>query len=294
MPTPTFTTRLALTKPDGDPTTGDFVNVATLNANYDKVDAAVGAVACTSGARPAAPFNGQFARETDTKSLIMWTGAAWVYVPTSDGPALAQAFICTSVTRPASPAAGLIIFETDTGRMAVRSGAFWVYPDGTHRQRQTLAATAPSVTFTIPSALRSLQLKWTVRSTHVATAVVLSLRINGNSSTVYAYETMGGTAASASASAASAQTSGRLGSIPAGGATAGVFGSGVVDFVGWDSPHGLHLGYTATSQAMAAGQIAELDGGTYATGGPYTSLTVLPLGGDFAIGSDFQIFGEVS
>lgn len=74
----TNTTRLALRKPDGTPITGDAVDVSLdLNANWDKVDAAVGAVACTSGARPGSPYNGQMARETDTGNLILWNGSAW-------------------------------------------------------------------------------------------------------------------------------------------------------------------------------------------------------------------------
>lgn len=77
----TTTTRLALRKPDPAPVTGDFVNAALdLNANWDKVDGALGAIACTSGARPGSPYNGQFARETDTGNLIVCTntvGPVW-------------------------------------------------------------------------------------------------------------------------------------------------------------------------------------------------------------------------
>lgn len=74
----TFTTRLALRKPDGTPVTGDLVNVVTdINQSMDKIDAALGAVPCTSGAHPGSPYDGQFARETDTGNLILWNGAAW-------------------------------------------------------------------------------------------------------------------------------------------------------------------------------------------------------------------------
>jgi len=80
----TTTTRLALRKPDPTPITGDVVNAALdLNANWDKVDGALGAIACTSGARPGSPFNGMFARETDTGNLILCTntvGPVWTRV----------------------------------------------------------------------------------------------------------------------------------------------------------------------------------------------------------------------
>lgn len=77
----TSTSRLLLRKPDPTPVTGDLVTAALdLNANWDIVDAAVGAVACTSGTRPGSPFNGQLARETDTGNLIICTntvGPVW-------------------------------------------------------------------------------------------------------------------------------------------------------------------------------------------------------------------------
>lgn len=296
MPTPTFTSRLVLTKPDGNPSTGDFVDIATLNANSDKIDASVGAVACTSAARPASPFNGQFARETDTLALILWNGSAWVYVATSDAPALARAFICTSVTRPASPAAGLVIYETDTGRMAIRSGAFWVYGDGTHRQRQTLGGTAASVTFSsIPSNLRSLRIKYTARGDAAATHALITLRINGSASAVYSYQLAQFSNTGSTISTAVNATAFRISSIPCANTTAGVFGLGTVDIVGWDSPHANHLGLSGRGDLLAtANFIIELNGGTYPTAGPYTALTLLPSNGNFVAGSSFEITGEYS
>lgn len=75
----TPTSRLALAKPDPDPVTGDFVNIATLNTNSDKIDAAVGAPPFTVATHPASPFHGQLIRETDTRRLLVWntTQAVW-------------------------------------------------------------------------------------------------------------------------------------------------------------------------------------------------------------------------
>lgn len=72
------TTRLGLyrTLADGSE---DVDVVLDLLDNWDKLDAMVGALACTSGTRPASPFNGQFIRETDTSKM---------YVCTSTGPAV--------------------------------------------------------------------------------------------------------------------------------------------------------------------------------------------------------------
>lgn len=64
------TARLGLDKPN--PGTGENVNVASINASFDKIDAAIGATEVTSGARPTSPFRNQFIRETDTRRLYVW------------------------------------------------------------------------------------------------------------------------------------------------------------------------------------------------------------------------------
>ena len=75
----TLTTRLGLYKPAADGS--ELVNVVTdLNNNLESLDTKVGAFACTSGARPGSPFNGQIIRETDTGKVRIWDGAAWTQV----------------------------------------------------------------------------------------------------------------------------------------------------------------------------------------------------------------------
>jgi hypothetical protein len=78
----TTTSRLALVKPAGT----DAVDIAVLNSNADKLDAASGATVCTSGTRPSSPYNGQFIFETDTTKVFVFNSAttAWVsLIPTS-------------------------------------------------------------------------------------------------------------------------------------------------------------------------------------------------------------------
>lgn len=67
----TNTTKLALSKPDGT----DLVDVAVLNGNFDKIDAASGATICTSSTRPASPWNGQVIFETDTLNALVYRAA---------------------------------------------------------------------------------------------------------------------------------------------------------------------------------------------------------------------------
>ncbi len=72
----TSTTKLALRKP----ATTDNVSVETdLNANYDKIDAAIGTFVCTSSTRPTTlNYAGRLIFETDTSRLLVRTsGGQW-------------------------------------------------------------------------------------------------------------------------------------------------------------------------------------------------------------------------
>jgi hypothetical protein len=69
----TLSTRLSLYLPASDGS--ENYNVVTdLINNWNKVDAAVGAVAVTSSTRPASAYNGQWIRETDTGRLYVSNG----------------------------------------------------------------------------------------------------------------------------------------------------------------------------------------------------------------------------
>jgi hypothetical protein len=81
----TVTSRLALTGPT--PSSAEPVDIADhLNANWAKIDEAIGAFPCTSGTRPGSPFDGMFIRETDTGLLYVrnGTGSLWLRVLTED------------------------------------------------------------------------------------------------------------------------------------------------------------------------------------------------------------------
>lgn len=79
------TARLLLQKPNPDPTTGDFLDISVLNANFDKLDAALGATPVTSGTRPTgtAAWDGRFIRETDTGRVYVRAGASWLRLLTT-------------------------------------------------------------------------------------------------------------------------------------------------------------------------------------------------------------------
>lgn len=73
-----LTSRLALTKPD--PNDSMATGGSVLSANYDILDAAVGAPTYTSGTRPAAPWVGRVIFESDTNNLRFWNGSKWAYL----------------------------------------------------------------------------------------------------------------------------------------------------------------------------------------------------------------------
>lgn len=79
----TTTTRLALTKPS----TTDNVDIAVLNANTDKLDAAAGSFVCTSSTRPATPYNGQIIFETNTLNQYVWVAGTGTWVRLGGTPA---------------------------------------------------------------------------------------------------------------------------------------------------------------------------------------------------------------
>lgn len=92
MPDPS-TTRLALYKSKSDGSE-DVNYPQDIGQNWDKVDTAVGALACTASTRPSTPYNGRLIRETDTGRIWVSNGSApasgsWTEIAT---PGTAQTF----------------------------------------------------------------------------------------------------------------------------------------------------------------------------------------------------------
>lgn len=161
-----------------------------------------------------------------------------------------------------------------------------------YEARQTLGGAVASVTFSgIPTALRALQLKWTARGSDAATFVHFRAQVNSDAGANYNAESSQGLGGAVSAFSQLAAAYAFCGHMTAAGTAAGIFASGVVDFVGWDSPHATFLGFTFASQAMTGGGLINNGGGTYSVAGPYTALKLLPAAGNFVTGSDFHLLG---
>ncbi|WUH94555.1 hypothetical protein OG900_33365 [Streptomyces sp. NBC_00433] len=121
MPDPS-TTRLALYKSKSDGSE-DVDYSLDLGQNWDRVDAAVGAFACTSSTRPSIPWNGQLIRETDTNRVWVSNGTApasgsWREVAT---PGTLQTFTAGIALTNAS-ATGVTIATAVTGDAQRRFG----------------------------------------------------------------------------------------------------------------------------------------------------------------------------
>lgn len=79
------TSRLGLYKPADDGS--EYVDVSTdLNANLDKIDAAIGFIPATSGSPPSSPFAGMGRQDSDTSRIYYRdsTNSSWVQI-LSDG-----------------------------------------------------------------------------------------------------------------------------------------------------------------------------------------------------------------
>lgn len=124
----TTTTKLGLTKPDYS----DNVDVADLNTNADKLDAAAGfTIVANAAARPASPWTGQVIYQVDVTSSFMWDGSAWQ--PAGGGGGSIE----ISATAPASPSAGDLWWDSDNGNLYI------YYDDGD--SQQWVAANGPQV-----------------------------------------------------------------------------------------------------------------------------------------------------
>ncbi len=112
----TTTSKLALNKPD----TTDLVDIAVLNQNADKIDAASGATICTSTTRPASPWNGQVIFETDSFNALVYRSSTSTWT-TIGGSTVASA-------PPASAGNGNLWWDSDNGKLYI------YYADGNSSQ----------------------------------------------------------------------------------------------------------------------------------------------------------------
>jgi hypothetical protein len=165
-----------------------------------------------------------------------------------------------------------------------------------YRARQITGGVVASVTFSsIPTSLRSIVIKCTTRF-NANGAADLWMRINGNSSAANYYSQVGGaniTAMITPIDNPASITALQVG-VVAGNNNAGEYGVTEIVIDGWDQPHSSHLGFVSLSGAIVAGvsSLSRWCVGKYTPAGPYTSITLLPSGGSFDTGCEFNLIGD--
>lgn len=164
-----------------------------------------------------------------------------------------------------------------------------------YRDTITTGGTVPDVTFSgIPSTLRKIEITYTARGDAALHTVDVYARINGDTGANYNHGILFSVNAGApGAGNAVAQTQGQVGACTAASAPAGRYGGGRANFIGWNAPHTSALvaeGFGGGISA-AANSVNVSSTWVYVGAGPYTSITLRPLSGNFVTGSEFILVG---
>lgn len=202
-----------------------------------------------------------------------------------------------------APEAGQLCYVAGLGYLTY-SGTAWVFPGWQQLiARQTLGASAATVTFSAIPAFKALRLLLCAQGTTAAAVVSVAVRVNGDSTNGnYSYGTVQETTAATTTAAISTGTLAEL-CIITGATYTTKWAAGVIDLPAWTPPAGragADLSMLGTSYGFGANTTGNfglaLRGGSYGIAGPYTSLTLLPsvsgaASGSFAAGSEFSLYG---
>lgn len=164
-----------------------------------------------------------------------------------------------------------------------------------YRDTIVTGGTVASVTFSnIPSSLKSVRIDYTARTDQAAHTSDVYCRINGNTGANYNHAILFSTNAGApSAGNLIGATLGQVGACVGASATAGKYGGGHVVFPGWNSPHSACLVGEGSAGGLSAiaNSVKVSAQFTFLVAGPYTSITLIPLSGNFVVGSGFYLEG---
>ncbi len=174
-------------------------------------------------------------------------------------------------------------------RLERRSGSLYVV------ERVILGAAQASVIFAdIPDAYGDLELRWHARGTKADTEVLLYMRFNGDSSGIYHFETLAGDDAAPWAEEGIAQDHLFIGSITGGNADTNVFSSGRVYIPAYQSSLSCRQFYGLSNfyEDNTSGNIrVNVSGGFWRSRQSISSITLYPDANNFAVGSEFTLYG---
>lgn len=198
-------------------------------------------------------------------------GTAGAPVSVSGTPAVGQALVATSTTAAAWASVGL-----------------------TKIAEVVLSGTAATIDFSsIPATYRHLLLELYSRGDTAALTTGVSLRYNADTGATYDRQLIYATGATPLAAEALAQTSGRIGTAPAGTATANLFGTIVVDIPHYANSTNKKSAVTrcGVAQGTSTGLFQAEVGATFWTGvAAINQITLLPSAGNFGIGTIASLY----
>ena len=137
---------------------------------------------------------------------------------------------------------------------------------------------------------KHLQVRVTGRVSTTQFDTQIRVRLNADSGSNYAFHTLFGSGSSVSSSASTSQTSGRLGFFPDANQTANIFGALVFDLLDFASANKTTTIRSFSGQAGTNNSV-NLNSTLWNNTAAVTSLTVLPLTGNFVSGSRLSLYG---
>ena len=161
-------------------------------------------------------------------------------------------------------------------------------------QTTTLNSSQATITFSsIPATYKHLQIRWITRSTAGATTdYITPMRFNGDTAANYSSHYINADGATVAASGNANQTGFNFyGDFPGASATAGIFGTAVMDILDYANTNKYKTVRTlAGFDANGSGQVF-FNSASWRSTSAITSFTLVFNGGNFAQYSSFALYG---
>jgi hypothetical protein len=159
-------------------------------------------------------------------------------------------------------------------------------------ETQILGTAAASVIFSglgaYANAYKHLQVRAVIRSVRAAADDQITLRLNGDTGSNYAWHRLLGNGSAVSSTGATSTATPQLGSVPANTATASMFGALVVDLL---DPYSTTKNKTVRSFNGFAGSWVALHSVFHNSTSAISSIELIGQNANIAIGSRFSLYG---
>jgi hypothetical protein len=160
-------------------------------------------------------------------------------------------------------------------------------------QTQILATTTTAVTFSaIPATFKHLQIRMTARNTTAAASRPITLRMNGDTGSTYAYHYIRGNGSTGSAATANSQTSLIIANSPGSTETANIFAACLIDIMDYANTNKTKA-VRAFSGRYSSETHLEYFGAHWNSTSAITSVEVADRSGSssFAAGTRISLYG---